>query len=80
MKIKQEVDLTTIITMLGFIVAMVVWGIRLESQVGQNVSRFTIYEQMQEKQQALRWETIEQRLNSLRKDITLLERLVRDKE
>ena len=80
MKIKQEVDLTAIATMLGFIVAMVVWGIRLESQVSSNSASQSSYEAMQHKIQKIRWDNVEQRIDSLRKDVTLLESLVRDKK
>ena len=80
MKVKQEIDLTTIITVLGFIGAMVVWGIRLESQVSGNSASQEAYETMQDKLQAIRWENTERRIDSLRKDVTLLESLVRDKE
>lgn len=78
MKIKQEVDLTAVLTMLGFIFAIVIWGIRLESRVSENVARFTVYEQMQEKQQQLQFDSIEKRIDCLAEDLTLLENRARE--
>ena len=79
MKIKDDIDLTAIITTLGFIVAMIVWGIRLEGAVSRNTSAMEARETMQEKVQKMRWETTDNRIDRLRSDLTLLEQQLRER-
>lgn len=80
MKIKNDIDLTAIITTLGFIAAMIVWGIRLEGAVSSNTSNMEAHEEAQDKLMKLRWETIDSRLDRLRGDITLIEQHLREQD
>ena len=79
MKIKDDIDLTAIITTLGFIVAMIVWGIRLEGAVSSNTSSMEAHEAMQEKMQKIRWEAIDSRMDRLRSDLTIVEQQLRER-
>ena len=78
MKIKDDIDLTTVITTLGFIVAMIVWGIRLEGDVSSNTASMKAYKETQDQLMKLRWETIDSRMDRLRADITLVEQQLRE--
>lgn len=78
MKIKDDIDLTTIVTTLGFIVAMIVWGIRLEGKVSSNTTSMEAREEAQEKLQKMRWETTDSRIDRLHSDLTLLEQQLRE--
>ncbi len=80
MKLKNDIDLTAIITTLGFIVAMIVWGVRLEGAVSSNTASMAAHELMQDKVQKLRWETLDSRMDRLRADITLVEQQLREIE
>ena len=80
MKIKDDIDLNTIVTTAVFIVAMIVWGIRLEGKVSSNTSSMEAREDAQEKLQKLRWEAIDSRLDRLRGDITLIEQHLREQD
>lgn len=79
MKIKDDIDLTAIITTLGFIGAMVVWGIRLEGAVSSNTTSMKAREEAQEKIQKMRWEAIDSRMDRLRADITIVEQQLRER-
>lgn len=78
MKIKDDIDLNTIVTTIVFIVAMIVWGIRLEGKVSSNTSTMEAHEQAQEKMQKLRWDAIDSRMDRLRADVTLIEQQLRE--
>ncbi len=73
MKVKDEVDLTTIITTLGFIVAMIVWGIRLESAVSSNTATMVDNEEMRDKVQKIGWQSLHFKLDQLSKRVSVLE-------
>lgn len=73
MKIKEELDLTAIITTFGFIVAMIVWGIRLEGAVSSNTAAMDLNEEKRDAVQKVRWESLEFQLDQLRQRIFVLE-------
>lgn len=79
MKIKEDVDLTMVITTLGFIVAMVVWGIRLEGSVSGNAASMKAYKAMDEMAQKMRQESVDKRMDRLRADITIIEQQLRER-
>ena len=78
MKIKDDIDLNAIVTTVVFIVAMIVWGIRLEGKVSSNTASMEAHAETQEKLQKMRWEAIDNRLDRLRADITLIEQHLRE--
>ena len=80
MKIRDDLDLNTIITTIVFIVAMIVWGIRLEGRVSSNTSSMDAQASSQEKMQKMRWETMESRIDRLRADIVLINQQLREKD
>ncbi len=73
MKIKEELDLTAIITTFGFIVAMIVWGIRLEGAVSSNTTAMNGNEEMRDKVQKVHLEGLEFQIDQLRQRISVLE-------
>ena len=74
MKIKDDIDLTQIITALAFIGSMVAWGMKLERRVSENAAAYEAFETVQE----VRWTESNRRMESLRKDITIVEQQLRE--
>ena len=78
MKIKNDIDLTMVITTLGFIVSMVVWGIRLEGSVSGNAASMDAYKTLNDLAQQMREEAVDKRMDRLRADITIIEQQLRE--
>ena len=78
MKIKDDIDLTTIITTLGFIVAMVAWGIRLEGKVSSVASNLDSKEEMYSRLNNVRQQNLERRLNAMGQEIIVIKQRLRE--
>ena len=76
MKINSDLDITQILTLFGFIASLIVWGMRLERQVGENSTSVEAFEKVQE----VRWEENSRRLESMRRDIISLQERLHAKE
>ena len=75
MKIHSDLDITQLITLFGFIGSLIVWGVKLERQVSENSASVEAFEKVQE----IRWEENTRRMESLRRDLTLLDTQLREK-
>ena len=73
MKIKEGFDLNGIATTVAFIIAMVVWGIRLEGKVVSNTVAMENSEDTRDKIHKLRWEALEVQLDELRQQVFRLQ-------
>ena len=80
MKIKDDIDLTAIITTLGFIIAMIVWGIRLEGTVSSNTTAMELNEEKRDAVQKIRWESLEFQIDQLHQRVFILENQQRQDE
>ncbi len=69
MNIRNDLDLTQIFTLAGFIGSLVLWGMKLEREVGSNTASVEAFQKIQE----ARWEESVRRLDALRRDISVLE-------
>ena len=72
MKIKQEVDLTNVLTMFCFIASLLVWGIRLEDRVMALNVRLEAFEKLSKTVSEARMDSIDQRLDDMRTDILFM--------
>ncbi|MCW7552136.1 hypothetical protein NX722_05645 [Endozoicomonas gorgoniicola] len=70
--------MTTIITMLGFVITMVAWGIRLEGKVndlaGDIESKELLYGKLNDQKQV----AIDRRLDSMQQEIFIIRNRLRD--
>lgn len=74
MKLPENFDITSIVTLLGFISSLMIWGIKLERQVGENSASVDAFEKVQE----VRWNEAQRSLEILRRDITVIEEQLRN--
>ncbi|WP_448216946.1 hypothetical protein [Endozoicomonas sp. 2B-B] len=76
LKLPENFDITSIVTLLGFISSLMIWGIKLERQVGDNSASVDAFEKVQE----VRWNQAERSLETLRRDIIVIEEQLRNSQ
>jgi len=69
MRLDRTIDIGHICTLAALIVAIIVWGIRMEGRIDG-------YERVQD----VRWEENYRRLDRIRDDMTYIDRQIREQE
>lgn len=73
MKIKEELDLSSIATTVAFIIAMVVWGVRIEGKVSQNTAAMAANEESRDRVGKIALQSLDIQIDQLRQRVFMLE-------
>ncbi len=74
LKIKQDIDIGQIVTVLVFVGALVGWGMDMEKRITKATASVEAFERVQE----VRWKENNRRMDAIRSDITILEQWEKD--
>ena len=78
--LKIKPDLAAIVTAASLMAAMLIWVIRLEGKVKMNADSIAARDLALDKLQQIRWDSVDQRLDALRRDLMLLQNRLLERE